>query len=74
LDGTFDVADGPQGLEKALNTLCHQAEEASRDGYQLIVISDRNAGTERVPVSSLLALGTNYMLLSCASSLALFEF
>lgn len=44
-------------MERALNLLCSQAEEASRDGYQLIILSDRNAGPDRVPVSSLLVLG-----------------
>lgn len=57
IDATFDYTDGPEGMEKALNFFCSQAEEASRGGYQLIILSDRNAGPDRVPVSSLLVLG-----------------
>lgn len=50
-------------MEKALNTFCSQAEEASRGGYQLIILSDRNAGPDRVPVSTLLVLGNLKIIL-----------
>lgn len=62
LDGSYDYTEGVAGLETALAILCTQAEEASRAGYQLIVLSDRRAGPDRVPVSTLLALG---MSLNC---------
>ncbi|XP_072941107.1 uncharacterized protein [Epargyreus clarus] len=57
LDCTFPYADGPAGLEPALTRLALAAESAARAGCQLLVLSDRAAGQERVPISSLLALG-----------------
>lgn len=57
IDCTFDISDGPHGLEAALTKISSEALSAARAGYQLIVLSDRNAGPRRVPVSSLLALG-----------------
>nr|XP_050862709.1 uncharacterized protein LOC127069596 isoform X1 [Vespula vulgaris] len=57
IDATYPVEDGPLGLVKTLNRVCNEANEAARGGYQLIVLSDRQGGSERVPVSSLLALG-----------------
>ncbi|KAL4710409.1 hypothetical protein ACJJTC_008811 [Scirpophaga incertulas] len=57
LDCSYDYKEGPGGLEKALTRLAHEAHEAAVGGYQLIVVSDRGAGPQRVPVSALLALG-----------------
>ncbi|KAM3961638.1 glutamate synthase [Aphomia sociella] len=57
LDCTFDLADGPEGLEPALTRLAGEAYDAASGGCQLLVLSDRAAGPARVPVSSLLALG-----------------
>lgn len=56
LDASFPVGDGPTGLAKALQRLCEEAEKESMN-HQLLVISDRKGGPERVPISSLLALG-----------------
>jgi glutamate synthase domain-containing protein 2/glutamate synthase domain-containing protein 1/glutamate synthase domain-containing protein 3 len=44
-------------LTGALDRICIEATEAIEQGYQLIVLSDRNVGPGRVPVSSLLATG-----------------
>ncbi|XP_047527357.1 glutamate synthase [NADH], amyloplastic [Vanessa atalanta] len=57
LDCTFDIGDGPHGLEPALTHIAHAAHAAAAAGCQLLVLSDRAAGPARVPVSSLLALG-----------------
>src|SRR6202008_1157029 len=37
------------------DTLCAQAEKAVRDGINIIILSDRMAGTDRIPMPSLLA-------------------
>ncbi|XP_046666504.1 glutamate synthase [NADH] [Homalodisca vitripennis] len=60
IDVTFAKEEGPEGLEKTLNRVCDEAAKAARDGYQLIVLSDRKAGANRVPVSMLLALGATH--------------
>jgi glutamate synthase domain-containing protein 2/glutamate synthase domain-containing protein 1/glutamate synthase domain-containing protein 3 len=46
-----------RGLEDALDQLCHQAEHAARDGARLLVLSDRSADTDLVPIPMLLAVG-----------------
>ncbi|XP_070159139.1 uncharacterized protein [Polyergus mexicanus] len=57
IDITYPIEDGPGGLLKTLNRINNEANAAARDGYQLLVLSDRQGGPSRVPVSSLLALG-----------------
>ncbi|XP_015600408.1 putative glutamate synthase [NADPH] isoform X3 [Cephus cinctus] len=57
IDITYPVEDGPAGLLKTLNRVSDEANQAARDGYQILVLSDRQAGPERIPVSTLLALG-----------------
>ncbi|CAK9810578.1 Glutamate synthase [NADH] [Anthophora plagiata] len=57
IDATYPVEDGPPGLMNTLNRVSQEANLAAREGYQFLVLSDREAGPERVPVSSLLVLG-----------------
>ncbi|QDU40520.1 Ferredoxin-dependent glutamate synthase 1 [Maioricimonas rarisocia] len=57
IDITWAKADGHKGLPEALERICQEAEQAIADGYSLVVLSDRNCGPDRVPVSSLLACG-----------------
>ena len=58
IDITYPFAEGIAGLRTALDRICAEAREAVREGYSLIVLSDRRVSAERVPVSSLLATGT----------------
>ena len=44
-------------LVGALERICAEAEQAIEDEYSLIVLSDRDVGPERIPVSALLACG-----------------
>ncbi|EGI70214.1 PREDICTED: putative glutamate synthase [NADPH] isoform X2 [Acromyrmex echinatior] len=57
IDITYPLEDGPDGLLKTLDRVNNEANTAARDGYQLLVLSDRRSGPTRIPVSSLLALG-----------------
>ena len=52
----FKVADGPAGLEKAMTELCGKVNEAIRDGYNVVVLSDRGVSPEWAPIPSLLAV------------------
>src|SRR4029077_4415301 len=52
----FRVADGEKGLELALDGLCRRASLAIRDGYRLLILSDRGVDKEYAPIPSLLAL------------------
>jgi glutamate synthase (NADPH/NADH) large chain len=46
---------GAAGLAPALAELCTAAENAVRDGINIIILSDRSAGSDRIPIPSLLA-------------------
>ena len=54
---TLFRADGGEGeLEKAVEALCRRASLAIRNGYTLLILSDRGVDTEYAPIPSLLAL------------------
>ena len=57
IDITYDKADGVAGLATRLNTICAEASQAIKDGFSLVVLSDRNISATRIPVSTLLATG-----------------
>ncbi len=46
-----------QGLVEALDRICADATAAIEEGYQIVILSDRAVGPDRVPISSLLACG-----------------
>ena len=56
IDTTWPVADGPEGLELAVERICAEADEALAGGVNIIVLSDRGVGPECAPVPSLLAV------------------
>ncbi|HEV3396033.1 MAG TPA: glutamate synthase central domain-containing protein, partial [Xanthobacteraceae bacterium] len=55
LDVTYAAEDGAPGMRPALERLCERAEAAVRGGYNIIILSDRRAGPERIPIPALLA-------------------
>ncbi len=55
LDITFSAERGPEGMDEAIERLCERAERAVRDGYNIIVLSDRLVRADRVPIPALLA-------------------
>jgi glutamate synthase (NADPH/NADH) large chain len=55
LDTTWPAADGAAGMEGAIDALCGQADAAVRDGINIIILSDRRAGADRIQIPSLLA-------------------
>ncbi len=58
IDITWDKAEGSCGMVPALDRICQEATDAIDEGFSLIVLSDRNTGAERVPISALLATAT----------------
>ena len=46
----YAVREDVQGLVKAIDAVCLKAAQAARDGYQLIVLSDKIAGKRLVPI------------------------
>jgi glutamate synthase (NADPH) large chain len=55
LDTTWPADQGAAGMAGAIDTLCGKADAAVRDGINIIILSDRLAGADRVPIPSLLA-------------------
>jgi len=62
IDSTFPVGSGPDGMLHALERICDEAAEAIQGGLgaggvQGVILSDRLAGPDRMPLPSLLAVG-----------------
>jgi glutamate synthase (NADPH/NADH) large chain len=55
LHAVWPAEHGAAGMRPAIAELCRAAEEAVRDGVNIIIISDRAASAERIPIPSLLA-------------------
>ncbi|MBI1939646.1 MAG: glutamate synthase large subunit [Ignavibacteriales bacterium] len=56
IDILFDKYGGENSLESKLNSILAEASEAIEKGTSLIVLSDRNISTGKVPIPSLLAV------------------
>ena len=55
IDITWPVADGPEGLDAAIDDVCGAADTALAEGTNILVLSDRAVGPDRVALPSLLA-------------------
>tara|TARA_R110002020_G_scaffold360474_1_gene573137 strand:- start:25744 stop:30252 length:4509 start_codon:yes stop_codon:yes gene_type:complete len=51
----YDIEKGHNGLEDALESILHQAEQAIDEGANIIILSDRNVSKEKAPIPALLA-------------------
>ncbi len=56
LDITWPIEEGPDGMEARLDTLCEEAARYVDNGANILILSDRNLGPERVAMPSLLAV------------------
>lgn len=50
IDMVFPVVEEHAGLRRAITRICDEACAAAKSGYTLIVLSDRKAGKQAVPV------------------------
>ncbi len=55
LDITYLAEQGAKGMEGALGRLCERAEAAVHGGYNIVILSDRMVGPDRIPIPALLA-------------------
>jgi glutamate synthase (NADPH/NADH) large chain len=56
IDITYPAETGATGMSAALDVVCAEAEEAVRSKeYNIVILSDRGTGPDRIPVPSLLA-------------------
>jgi glutamate synthase (NADPH/NADH) large chain len=66
LDITYAADRGADGMADALDRLCHRAEAAVRAGENIIILSDRAAGPDCIPIPSLLATSAvHHHLIGC---------
>jgi glutamate synthase domain-containing protein 2/glutamate synthase domain-containing protein 1/glutamate synthase domain-containing protein 3 len=56
LDITWPIEHGPDGMEARLDALCDEAARYVDNGANILILSDRNLGPERVAMPSLLAV------------------
>src|SRR5579862_6377755 len=56
LDLTWPIEQGPDGMEVRLYDLCAEAANYVQHGANILILSDRNLGPERVAMPSLLAV------------------
>ena len=52
----FDGEKGADGLQEALDALCHQAEKSVDEGYNYIILTDRDVDKQHMAIPSLLAV------------------
>src|SRR5947199_2027971 len=57
LDITWPIEEGPDGMEARLSALCEEAARYVDNCANILILSDRNLGPERVAIPSLLAVG-----------------
>src|SRR5574343_152533 len=55
LDITFPAAEGAEGSKAALEALCDRAEASVGEGYNVLILSDRNVDRRRAASPALLA-------------------
>ena len=61
---TWSAMSGANGLRDALDNLCGAAEEAVRDGAEILILSDRSVNHANVAIPSLMAVGAVHHHLS----------
>ena len=66
LDITYATDLGASGMAGALERMCTDAEQSVRGGCNIIVLSDRSVGPDRIPIPALLATaGVHHHLIRC---------
>ena len=64
LDITYDVKglkkDDAYGMKKAIDMLRQDAHKAVKDGYNILILSDRNQSKDRIAIPALLATSATH--------------
>lgn len=67
---TFKVSEGAEGMTKAIDRLCAEAEAAVDEGCNYIILSDRGVDAENAAIPSLLATSAvHHHLIDCKKRL-----
>ncbi len=56
IDISWPIEEGPDGMEARLEAVCEEAARYVEAGANILILSDRNLGPERVAIPSLLAV------------------
>ena len=57
LDALFPADQGGAGLDKAFESLCTAADKAIADGFNILIVSDRNINAANAAMPTLLVMG-----------------
>jgi glutamate synthase (NADPH/NADH) large chain len=60
LDITYPLSQGKAGMAKAVAGITSAAEKAVQDGYNILILSDRGVGAERMAIPALLACSATH--------------
>jgi len=60
IDITWPIEQGPDGMEARLQSVCDEADNYVEHGANILILSDRNLGPERVAIPSLLAVAATH--------------
>ncbi|MFK7903294.1 MAG: glutamate synthase large subunit, partial [Nitratireductor sp.] len=55
IDFTYPAENGAEGMEAAIDKICARAEKAVNGGFNIIILSDRQIGPDRIAIPALLA-------------------
>jgi len=55
VDICYAADRGAEGMEPALDAVCAEAEKAVRDGFNILILSDRNMDADHIAIPALLA-------------------
>ena len=58
VDITWPVAEGPAGIDAAIERICREADDALASGVNILILSDRMVGIDRVAIPALLAVSS----------------
>ena len=60
IDITYDALLGVKGMKSAIEKLCYQAEQAVKDKFNVLILSDRNVSKTRIAIPALLACSATH--------------
>lgn len=63
LDITYPATEGKQGMAAAIDALNKAAADAVHGGFNLLILSDRNIGADRIAIPALLACSATHQSL-----------
>ena len=57
VDATFDVSEEGESLKEAIDRVCQESANAIKEGFSILIISNRKETESRAPIPALLATG-----------------